>query len=380
MFTHIFIARIKCLVRDKQLVFWSLIFPIVLATLFKVAFSNLSSNEVFNTIDVAIVNNQYYENNQGFKAVVEQISKDDSNKLFNVILTNEQKAEELLENSKISGFIHLNPEINLTVKSSGLNQTVLKTFLDDFKQSQSTIETIARINPMAITPDLIKDITTYKQYTKEVSPSKGNPDNTLIYFYSLIAMACLYGGFLGVKEITDIQADLSKRAARINLTPVHKMKVFISGLSAAFLIQYVQLLTLLGYLNFALKISFGNQLPYIILLCFLGCAAGISLGAMISALVKKSEGIKIGILIGVSMTACFFAGLQYPNMKYIVQKNAPIFSYINPAALITDGFYSLYYYNTYKRFFINTLILAVLSVVFCLITYFTIRRQKYDSV
>jgi ABC-2 type transport system permease protein len=380
MFSHIFVTRIKCLIRDKQLIFWSLIFPIVLATLFKIAFSNLSSNELFKAIDIAVVNNQHYENNQGFKATIEQLGKDDSNKLFNVTLTDEKKAEELLKDSKISGYIYLNPEINLAVKSSGLNQTIIKTFLDNFKQSQSTIETIAKGNPKAITPDLLRDIAEYKKYTKEVSPSRGTPDNTLIYFYSLIAMACLYGGFLGVKEITDIQADLSKRAARINLTPVHKMKVFIYGLSAAFLIQFAQLLIVLAYLYLALKVSFGNQLPYVIILCFIGCAAGVSMGTMISALVKKSEGIKIGMLVAISMAACFFAGLQYPNMKYIVQKNAPFFAYINPAALITDGFYSLYYYNTHYRFFINLLILTGLSVIFCLTTYFVIRRQKYDSI
>ncbi len=40
------------------------------------------------------------------------------------------------------------------------------------------------------------------------------PDNSLSYFYSLIAMACLYGSFWGMNEVTDIQANLSDRAAR----------------------------------------------------------------------------------------------------------------------------------------------------------------------
>jgi ABC-2 type transport system permease protein len=380
VFSHIFITRIKCLLRDKQLVFWSLMFPVILATLFKLAFANLSSAEAFKTIDIAVVNNLDYEKNQGFKGTIEQVSKDGSSKLFNVTETSKENAEDLLKNSKITGYIYLNPEINLVVKASGINETVIKTFLDNYKESASTIETIVHANPAAMHSGLIKDATTFKEYTKEISPSKGVPNTTLNYFYALIAMTCLFGGFSGVKEITDIQGDLSKRAARINMAPVHKMKMFIYSLSAAFLIQFIQILVVLGYLHFGLSVDFGNQISFIILLCFVGCATGISLGAMIGALVKKNEGLKIAILIAVSNIGSFLAGMMYVNMKYIIEKNIPILSYINPATLITDGFYSLYYYNTHQRFFVNICILAVLSIIFSLITYFIIRRQRYASL
>lgn len=380
VFIHIFAIRIKCLLRDKQLVFWTLMFPIVLATLFKVAFSNLAAGEMFKTINIAVIDSNYYQNNVGFKGAIDGVSKDGKDKLFNVTFTDEKNAEELLKNSKIEGYISLNPEVNLVVKSQGLNQTVIKTFLDDYKGSASTIATILASSPEANPTDLIKDATTFKEYTKEISPSKGQPNTTLNYFYTLIAMACLYGGFSGLKEVTDIQGDLSKRAARINMAPVHKMKMFIYSLCAAFSIQFTEILIVLSYLHFALKIDFGNQIFYILLLCFVGCATGISFGAMISALIKKSEGLKIGVLIGTTMIGSFLAGMMSSDIKYLVQKSIPILSYINPAALITDGFYTLYYYNNHVRFFISISILTLLSIVFCLITYSIIRRQKYASL
>ncbi|MBU3142885.1 ABC transporter permease [Clostridium sp. CF012] len=380
MFNHIFTTRIKCLLRDKQLVFWTLMFPIVLATLFKIAFSNLSTGELFKTINIAVINSQHYQNNVGFRGAIDGVSKDGKDKLFNVTFTNETNAEDLLKNSKIEGYIYLNPEVNLVVKSQGLNQTVIKTFLDDYKESASTIATILASSPEANPADLIKDATTHKEYTKEISASVGKPNTTLNYFYALIAMTCLYGGISGLKEITDIQGDLSKRAARINMAPVHKIKMFIYSLCAAFLIQFTEIIIVLGYLHFALKIDFGNQLSYILLLCFVGCGTGISFGAMISALIKKSEGLKIGVLIGTTMIGSFLAGMMSSDIKYLVQKSMPILSYINPTALITDGFYTLYYYNNHGRFFINISILTLLSLVFCLTTYFIIRRQKYASL
>ena len=380
MFNHIFITRIKCLLRDKQLIFWTLMFPIVLSTLFKLAFSNIYSSEIFKPIDIAVVSNQYFESNTGFRSAIDQVAKGDADKLFNVTYAFEKDAEELLDNNKIDGYIYLNPEINLVVKSQGLAQTVIKTFLDDYKESASVIANIIASNPKVDVTNLIKDITTFKEYTKEVSPSKGAPNTILNYFYALIAMTCLYGAFSGVKEINDIQGDLSKRAARVNMAPVHKMKMLIYSLCAAYLIQFTEIIIVLGYLHFVLNIDFGNQLSYILLLCFVASGTGLFLGTMISALVKKSEGVKIAILIGTTMTASFLAGLMNANMKYIVEKSIPMLSYINPAALITDGFYTLYYYNDHQRFFINICILTLLSIIFCLITYSTIRRQKYASL
>ena len=380
MFGHIFITRFKCLIRSKEIIFWSLIFPLILATLFKVAFGNLSGNEIFKAIDIAVIKSEHYEKNQGFKTAIELVSEEGENKLFNLTFPDEKQAEELLKYNKISGYIFLNPEIQLVVKGSGMKQTIVKTFLDDYKQSEKTITAVMKANPRADIIGLIMDISSHKQYTREVSPAKGKPDTILNYFYTLIAMACMYGGFLGLKEVTDIQGDLSKRAARINMAPVHKLKVFVYGLLAALSIHFMQMLVLIAYLRFALSVDFGNQLPYILLLCFAGSASGVSLGAMVSALIKKSEGVKVAILIMLSIATSTLAGMYYANIKYIIQKNVPVLAYINPAALITDGFYTLYYYNSYGRYFINTSILAGLSVVFCLITYLIIRRQKYASI
>lgn len=380
MFKHIFITRIKCLLRNRQMIFWTLMFPLVLATLFKIAFSNLSTNELFKAIDIAVVRNVDYEKNQGFKGAIQQVSKNDKDKLFNITLTSEKDAEELLRSSKIAGYIYLNPEVTLVVKSSGLNQTIIKSFLDNYNENANTIAAILKANPKAINTTLIKDVSSFKEYTKEISPSRGHPNTTLNYFYTLIAMTCLFGGFIGLKEITDIQGDLSKRAARINMAPVLKMKMFIYSLSAAFSVQLTAIFIFLAYLYFALKIDFGNQLFFILLLCFVGSATGISLGAMVGSLVKKSEGLKFAILIAITNIGSFLAGMMYVNMKYIVEKNIPILSYINPAALISDGFYTLYYYNSHQRFFINISILALLSIVFCSITYSIIRRQRYASL
>ncbi len=67
-------------------------------------------------------------------------------------------------------------------------------------------------------------------------------------------------------------------------------------------------------------------------------------------------------------------------MKYIVDKNIPIVNKLNPASMITDGFYSLYYYDTLDRFFFNIASLLIFALIMITISYFSLRRQKYDSI
>jgi len=67
-------------------------------------------------------------------------------------------------------------------------------------------------------------------------------------------------------------------------------------------------------------------------------------------------------------------------MKYIIDKNVPIVNKLNPASMITDGFYSLYYYDTLDRYLFNIASLLIFSGIMILISYFGLGRQKYDSI
>ena len=379
MFRHIFLTRLKCLIRDKEMVFWTLFFPLILATFFDMAFSNLNNSETFHPIDIAVVQNAAYQQSTDLQSALQSASQGDD-RIFNLTAVTKEEADSLLNDNKIQGYIDADPEITLVVKDSGLNQNIIKAFLDNYRQTVSAVTSILKENPMAAQTGLFDAIADRQEYTKEVTGSSAQPNNVLNYFYTLIAMSCLYGGFWGMKEITDIQANLSSRAARVNTAPVHKAKVFLFSLCAALLIDFVEMLLLLAYLYFGLKIDFGNKAGFVLLTTFVGCIVGISFGAFISSLVKKGEGLKVAILIAVSMVGSFLSGMMYQEMKYIIAQNVPVLSYLNPANLLTDAFYSLYYYDTYTRYALNMGALGIFAVVFCMVTYLIIRRQKYASL
>ena len=80
------------------------------------------------------------------------------------------------------------------------------------------------------------------------------------------------------------------------------------------------------------------------------------------------------------MLGCFFSGMMGITMKYIIDKNLPIINIINPVNMITDGLYSLYYYDTMDRFYLNFVHLLLFSFIMIGFALVELRRQKYDSI
>ncbi|WP_373486143.1 ABC transporter permease [Acetobacterium malicum] len=375
MFLFNYRYRLKCIFRDRQLMFWTFLFPVLLATLFNLAFSNLSSSDNFLKVNVAVVQNQALDQNPAFTEAI-----DGADDLFVVQYTTKAAAEALLNDNQIDGYIFFDSKLNLVVNQSDLNQTIIREFLDDFVQSSATIVTIITTNPTALDSGILAGVSSRTEYLTAVSASQSNPDPVVNYFYALIAMTCLYGGFLGVKEVVAIQADLSAVGARINLAPTNKLTVFLSSMLAATTVQLLELLILLAFLIGVLGINFGDQLGYIALTCLAGSLTGVTFGACIGSIIKKGEGLKIGILIGSTMIMSFLAGMMSADIKYLVMTRVPILGYLNPASLITDSFYALYYYNTHTQFFTNILLLCGFTLLFSTVTYLVLRRQKYASL
>lgn len=380
MFRHVFVNRLKCLLRDRQLIFWTFLFPAVVGTLFTLAFSNINSSMAFKSIPIAVVKNPEYEANAAFKLALESVSSgdgDSESSLFQVEYLSEEEAMIRLENKQIKGYIHFDSGAKVVVNDSGIGQTILKQFMDSFLQASSAYTNIIGQSPKAFA-NLRQPETMY--YLKPIAPGNAEPDSILIYYYALIAMASLSGGFWGMREIMDMEANQSARGVRLNLAPVHKLKMYAYSFPAAILIQFLSTALLVAYLSLVLGINFGSQLGYILLACLAGSTTGVTFGAFIGAVVKGSESIKSAVLLTVTLMLSFLSGLMISNIKYIIARAVPIFSYISPANLISDAFYSLYYYSTYERYFINIGLLFVFSAVFTLIVYFVTRRQRYANI
>ena len=234
------------------------------------------------------------------------------------------------------------------------------------------------VNAKSIANNIIKKYKDSKVTLKNISSN--NLSYTKIEFYTLIAMACLYGGMLGCAAMNQILANMTKQGKRVSVSSASKGKLILSSVLASYITQLIGISLLFVYIIFVLKFDFGPNLPLQILLTLLGSFAGLSLGVAVSSTLKGDYNKKTGILIIITMLGCFLSGMMGITMKYVVDKNVPILNKINPANMITDGFYSLYYYDTLDRYFYNIKSLLVFSLILIIISYISLRRQKYEYI
>lgn len=391
MFFLNFKYTLKALIRNKGLVFWTLAFPIIMAIFFNMAFSNIESTESFDAIPVAIVSNEYYQNNDMLKGIIESLSDEQGNNyVFNSKYVSEDEAKTLLNNDEVSGYVIFSEDAQkVVVNTNGVNQTIIKFVVEEVVQSEDSVDIIEEkvkdiinnrennglINTLVSLFSLMGD-----NSANILDASDSNMSYMMIEFYTLIAMTCLYGGIMGAVAINWCLANMSNVGKRLSMTPVSKIKLVLSSALAGFVVQLVGIVLLLTFTAGVLKVNYGDRINEIILLSLVGSFAGITMGVAVTSAIKVSEGAKTGILIGFTMLGCFFAGMMGVSMKYIVDKNMPIINKLNPANMITDGFYSLYYYDTLDRYYSNIAALLIFSGIMLAISIFALRKQKYESI
>lgn len=376
MFFHTLKYAIKSTIRTKELIFWSFIFPFILGTLFYCAFGNaFKSTEVFTKIPVAVVG----DTNKTFNEVMDSLSGNRDDALFAVTYTDEADAKKRLENKEISGIFFAGETITLTVKENGMNQTVMTVFLNQYLQTENTIQNVISENPAAVQSAISALNSKVLNYT-DVDTANGNMDAYVQYFYALIAMSCLYASFLSLDRTVKLQADLSPLGQRRGVAPVNKYISIASEFTSCLIIQFLIECMLLVYLTVILKIDFGDRIPQMLMLMFFGDAIGVSFGIFIGAIPRISEGVKIGISTSTCMLFCFCSGLMFSGMRLLIEHVFPLFNRVNPAALIVDSFYALNVYDTYERFTVNMIILAVMALILCIASVYMTRRNKYASL
>ena len=390
MFWHNFIYSLKVLFKSKSLIFWTFAFPILLGVFFNMAFSDIENSEKLDVIDIAVVKSDEFNKNIVFKEAFKSLSKGDD-KLFDITYTNLDKAKNLLDDDKITGYLVFDDDINIVVASSGINETILKYVVNEISSNEEMINTLSaneinneiqkgnyNINYEKIYTNVYELVS--KDTAKIHNISNKNLSYTMIEYYTLIAMACLYGGLLSMYIVNYKLANMNSVGKRTAISPIHRGKMLLGSLFASYVVQLIGLAILFLFTIFVLKVDYGNNLPLMILLALVGSLAGLSLGVLVATLIKTNENAKTGILIAITMLGCFLSGMMGITMKYIIDTNAPLVNMINPASMITDGLYALYYYSTLDRFIFDIVSLLGFSFVMIFISYFGLRRQKYDSI
>lgn len=376
MFLHVFKYAGKGLLRTKEVMFWSLVFPFALSTFMYLAFGDIfEATEKFHVIPIAVVKE---EQDIVMEQFLTAISEGDES-LVDVTWADSQKADELLADEEVTGILYEREDCYLKVRESGMDETILQMMLRQFCQRKQAITDVATLHPERIM-EAVERMNRDVQYIVQKKYGSGNQDNLVNYFYAIIAMTCLFASFSSCDRICKLQADASDIGIRRNVAPTHKMTVILAEFFLCESIQFILSCLLFIYLKFILNINIGDQYAALLLLLFLGTSLGTMFGIFIGSLPKVSAGMKIGILVSVSLFLCACSDLMVAGIRDWIEHHLPIVNDINPAALICDSFYALNVYDTYERFAGNMVLLAVITLLLGAGGFVLVRRKKYASL
>ncbi len=397
MFFHNFKYSLKTLFRNKMLIFWTFAFPIILGTLFNMAFQDIEKNEKLDIIDIAIVDNDFFNSDSLFREIFEVLGEENEEQLFHIQYVKEEEAKELLSEKQIIGYLILEDSPRVVVNQNGISETVFQSAVEKITQTSEIFKNVSekKINDF-IEEAQGEEIGNYNSWYAEIyenlmesleeessqirDTSSENLSYTMIEYYTLIAMTCLYGGILGMTGMNQCLANMSNNGKRVSVSPISKGNLIFSSACASYIAQLVGLLLLFLYTIFVIHVDYGSSFPLIVLLSLVGSFAGLSLGIFVASFFQSNENTKVGIMISFTMLGCVLSGMMGMTLKYVIDKNMPLVNRLNPVNMITDGFYALYYYDTLNRYYLNVVSLLLFSFLFIGISTFCLRRQRYDSI
>lgn len=206
MFLRLYKYGLLICAREKMMVFWSLLFPVVLGTLFQMSFGGTMDSIEFQKIPTAYVVEEGADTS--FTELLEKLEKD--SELVEVRTLTKEEAQRLLKEGDVDGIFYNSKAdgITLTVTEQNMNQSILSSILEQYERTLSTFTNIGREAPqkIAAAASLLEE---ESKYLREENISDEPKSDMMDFFYALIAMNCLMGATAGVACALNFKADLS---------------------------------------------------------------------------------------------------------------------------------------------------------------------------
>lgn len=376
MFFNEFKYFIISTLREKKLIFWLILFPMLLGTMFKLAFEGLSEKELsFKVIPTAVVEEK---ENSIFREALKNVSTGDD-PLLKVTYTDKEKAEELLNDGDVEGIIFVNDTISLTVAGSDMEETILKAFTDRYLTQEKLMTEVAMKDPSKLSA-MTEAMSAEMNVLKEEPIKTSSNDIYITYFYNLLAMVAACSSVTGLSIVTANHADQSPLGARKCCSPTPKLLSTLAVMLGCWTVSAVCTVTSISFLAFVLKIGFGSRLPLVYASGILGGIMCTSMGYMIASLVKGSYEKKNAAAMVISLGGSFLSGLMVAEIKPTIMEKLPLLNALNPSAVICDSFYYLNIDKGYDRYIGKLLTMLAMTAIFTAVGLIFTRRKKYASL
>ncbi len=399
-------ATVLAQLRSGAVWIWTLAFPIVLATLFLFMFANLKNSDTVASVPVAVVADDAW-GRSGFSGVVAALSEGDDALLAVTEVDTPERATRLLNGGKVAGIYavdastadavpadaaiaDLAPIVTLSGGASGdgtgaaaVDRSILETVASSYTQSSALIRASLADGSMGDAA-AISDALGISGRVERISLTRSTPDDTVRFYYALLAMAALFSAESASSMAFAAAGDLSALGARRCASGQGRSVTLAGTFVGCWLVAVVMLCAVFAYVRLVCGVDFSGREG----LALVGLAAASLLSVAIGLLVgivpvRGGEQARDGLLTGLICLGSLFAGMYgTPAMALAdrVARACPAEAWLNPPKLISDMFTSLYFYQDLTPFLLRAGACVGLAALLLLAAATVFGRQRYEHL
>ena len=410
----LFVHTVRMLLRRRDVLIWVVLFPLALATLFQIMFSNFDEYYRIEPASCVVVDDENYRSTQAafFREMLDAVSEPGDDQVLSVskvetpdeghaaVLAGDAAACITVDSEGLPS-MQVSP-LSVSSTTGSLDQSIVRAVLDQYRQtyaemkqtfmaqppaqdmqsapSQESFESFATMPGMqeaasAFMSDAVK--------TQQVDVLRVKSSSTVRYFYALMGFASLMSITVAICAVSATRANTSEVGARRQIAGVSPTKQMAVTIAASFVAVFGCLLLAFAYMRFALGVEFGGRDGLAVAAIAVCALVSTALGAAIGAIPSMPTPGKEGLATGITCLCALFAGLYgEPSMQLADQiaQHAPWAALINPAAQAANAFYDLTYYDSLAPFFWTICVLLAMAAVFFAVAALLMRRQNYERL
>ena len=410
----LFVHTVRMLLRRRDVLIWVVLFPLALATLFQIMFSNFDEYYRVEPASCVVVDDENYRSPQAmfFRDMLDAVSEPDDDQVLSVsmvatpdegraaVLAGDAAACITVDNEGLPS-MQVSP-LSVSSTTGSLDQSIVRAVLDQYRQTYAEMKQTFTALPLAqgmqvapsqegfeslaATPGMQEAASAFMSdavKTQQVDVLRVKSSSTTRYFYALMGFASLMSITVAICAVSATRANTSAVGARRQVAGVSPAKQMAVTMAASFVAVFGCLLLAFAYMRFVLGVEFGGRDGLTVVAIATCALMSTALGAAIGAIPSMPTPGKEGLATGITCLCALFAGLYgEPSMQLADQiaQHAPWAALINPAAQAANAFYDLTYYDSLAPFSLTMCVLFVMAAAFFAMAAVLMRRQNYERL
>ncbi|NMA12904.1 MAG: ABC transporter permease [Chloroflexi bacterium] len=355
--------ELKIFLGNLSNVFWMIAFPLLLLTVFTIAFSNIRFRE-FDLEKASIAYDEkafmslyFVEPPKELPNIATLDRSSIENSIFKGQAMTKDQALEALKQGQIDAYV--DKDLSLVINKNGINQMIMDEVLTTTKQIASLSLPLSAYD--------------FNRHFVENRDEKYSPID--VVFYSLFAMITLYGAYLsgGIGNRLIVRGQTV--ALRNSTTPTSKTWQVMISVAASFLWSLFLIAIIMIYTEVILKQNFFsmdfNNIPLVLSALIFGIAWGLFLGTLI-----EKESLQTAAIISSLLILSGLSGLFSNDIPLLIQRSFPLIIKLNPVSLISNELIKVNMLGNYSTLNASVLQLLGYSIVLIAISIFQIRRKR----